>query len=82
MALSLCPPSLLSGASPPALSRRGVREEWGCLGAVEGTPGDLSYVPRTGAPGLLSGAETHERTKGPGDICDPAAPSPYGAPAS
>ena len=51
----------------------GAGEEWGGQGAGDVTPGYLNYVPTTGAPDLLSGAETHKRTKGPGDICDSAA---------
>lgn len=64
------------GVSKSALLR-GSREQQGCMGAGEVAPGDLNYVPHTGAPDLLVGSETQERTKGPGDICDPAAPSPY-----
>lgn len=51
----------------------GSGEQPDCLGAG----GDLNYAPYTGAPDLLSGSETQERTKGPGDICDSAALSPY-----
>lgn len=54
---------------------------WGKSG-VAWELGKRLLVPHTGAPDLLPGTETHERTKGPGDICDPAAPSPYRAKAS
>ena len=56
---------------------RGSGEQRGCMGAGEVAPGDLNYVPHTEAPALSAGSETQERTKGPGDICDSAAPSPY-----
>lgn len=69
--------SLLLGRVPNLPSREGSRKEWGCIGAGEATPGDLNHVPHTGAPDLLSETKTRGRTKGPGDICDPAAPSPY-----
>lgn len=45
--------------------REGGGEAWVDLGAVEVTPGDLNFVCHTGAPDLLSGAETHGRNKGP-----------------